>query len=88
MNIISLCMPMGQETMGDLWTPECLSEITHLNRGQKYACTNLDMDYNASSHRYIKWTVKYDIQSFCKSSSHINKNMDISLNSQIHLVNQ
>ena len=30
MTNISLYMPMGQETMGDLWAPEFLSEIIYL----------------------------------------------------------
>ena len=30
-------------------------------------------DDNASSHRCIKWTVKYGVQVFCKSSSHVNR---------------
>ena len=34
MNNISLYMPMGQETMGDLWAPEFLSEIIYRNRVQ------------------------------------------------------
>ena len=34
MNDISLYMPMGQETMGDLWAPEFLSEIIYHNRVQ------------------------------------------------------
>ena len=31
------------------------------------------MDNNASSQRCIKWTVKYSIQAFCKSSSHLDR---------------
>ena len=34
MNNISLYMPMGQETMGDLCIPEFLSEIIYHNRVQ------------------------------------------------------
>ena len=34
MNNISLYMLMGQETIGDLWAPEFLSEIIYHNRVQ------------------------------------------------------
>ena len=32
MNNTSLYMPTGQETMGDLWAPEFLSELIYHNR--------------------------------------------------------
>ena len=41
---------------------------------KNYACTHLDIDNNASSQSCIKWTVKYSIQAFSKSSSHLDRN--------------
>ena len=35
-----------------------------VQKSEKYACTHLDMDNNASSQRCIKWTVNNSIQAF------------------------
>ena len=71
MNNTSLYMQMGQGTMGDLWAPEFLLEMTYhkkvqqwCRKVQKYVCTNLDMDNNASPHRCIKWIVKHVFKHF------------------------